>query len=280
MWGYVFRILIIVFEQAYRDSERGCIEDDAILHILRKGLNEFQGTTDGDTERVNAGFQTFQQAAFKDTHQRDLPSKLEVVLLLPGPLVAFEVVVRQVEGFDGVNDVLVEAFISCFQIVFNGVKLTSRPGDLLATHGGIWIGATNELACPPNNDFFEQVEDTDTTFFDRLPASCQKVGVQVPNPSRGEVGAVIAGEEIDLVVQIEDVVVNGRCCQQNELFAPTISATATIRSEDIFELEIALGAFIAEIVSFVNENHIHVSHIPDVEIIDGEALLRDDIRRN
>ena len=69
-------------------------------------------------------------------------------------------------------------------------------------------------------------------------------------------------------------------CQENELFTPAITSTATIGSQDIFELEIALGASITEIVGFVYENHIHVSHLTDVEIIDSEALLGDHIRRD
>src|SRR5262249_50918248 len=125
-----------------------------------------------------------------------------------------------------------------------------------------------------------QVKNTDTTCFNGLPACCQKVCVQVANTSRGEVGAVITGEQIDLVVQIENVVVDGWRCQENELFTPAITSAATIGSKDIFELEIALGASITEIVGFVHENHIHVSHLTDIEIIDSEALLSDHICRD
>jgi hypothetical protein len=45
--------------------------------------------------------------------------------------------------------------------------------------------------------------------FNGLPAGGQKVGAQVANTRRCEVGAVIAGEQINLVVQIEDIVVDG-----------------------------------------------------------------------
>src|SRR5215471_13364147 len=153
------------------------------------------------------------------------------------------------------------------------MELAFRPGDLLSPNGSFRIGTPDELACPSDDDFFQQVKNTDTTFFNGLPAGCQKVGVQVANTSRGEVGAVITSEQIDLVVQIENVVVDGCRCQENELFTPAIASTATISSKDIFELEIALGASITEIVGFVNENHIHVSHLTNVEIINSEALL-------
>src|SRR5215475_7517167 len=97
MRRYVFCVLIIIFQQAHSDLEGCRIEDNAVLHILRKGFDEFQGTTDGDTKRINARFETLQEATFEDTNQRDLPSKLEVVLLLSGPLIAFQAVVGKVE---------------------------------------------------------------------------------------------------------------------------------------------------------------------------------------
>lgn len=58
-------------------------------------------------------------------------------------------------------------------------------------------------------DFFQQVEDTNTAFFDGFPAGGQKVGVQIADTGRGEVGAVVAGEQTDLIVQVENVVVDG-----------------------------------------------------------------------
>ena len=118
-----------------------------------------------------------QEATFEDPHQRHLAAKLEVVLLLSGALVALQTVVRQVERFDLTDNVLVKAFVGRFQIVLDGVELAAGPGDLLATNGGFRIGTTDELACPPDHDFFEQVEDTNTACFDGLPASGQKVGV-------------------------------------------------------------------------------------------------------
>src|SRR5713101_3876929 len=97
MWGYVFCVLIIIFQQAHGDLEGGRIEDNAVLHILRKGFDEFQGAANGDTKRINARFESLQEATFENTNQRDLPSKLEVVLLLPGALIAFQAVVCEVE---------------------------------------------------------------------------------------------------------------------------------------------------------------------------------------
>ena len=100
------------------------------MHILRKSFDEFQGAADGDTECVDAGFQPLQEATFEDPNQRDLPSKLEVVLLLPGSLVAFQAVVRQVERFDLTDNVFIKTFVGRLQIVFDGVQLAAGPGDL------------------------------------------------------------------------------------------------------------------------------------------------------
>src|SRR5882762_9027527 len=97
MRRYIFCILLIIFQQAHGDL-KGCrIEYNAIRHILRKGFDEFQGATNGDTKRINTRFETLQEATFENTNQRDLPSKLEVILLLPGPLIAFQAVVCEVE---------------------------------------------------------------------------------------------------------------------------------------------------------------------------------------
>jgi hypothetical protein len=144
-----------MFQQAHGHPEGSCIEDNAVLHILRKGFDELRGTADGDPERVDAGFRPLQEATFEDPNECDLPSKLEVVLLLPGPPIAFQAVVRQVERFDLTDNVFIKAFVGRFQIVFNGVKLAAGPINLLATNGGLWIGAPDELACPPDHDFFE-----------------------------------------------------------------------------------------------------------------------------
>ena len=113
------------------------------------------------------------------------------------------------------------------------MELASRPGDLLTPNSGFRIGTPDELACPSDDDFFQQVKNTDTACFNGLPAGCQKVGVQIANTSRGEVGAVITSKQIDLVVQIENVVVDGCRCQENELFTPAIASTTTIGCEDI-----------------------------------------------
>src|SRR5262245_14483728 len=61
---------------------------------------------------------------------------------------------------------------------------------------------------------------------------------------------------------------------------PPSPPPAAIGGKDVLQLKIALGALIAEVVGFVNENHIHVSHLAGIEIIDGEALLCDDICRD
>src|SRR5215470_14759835 len=97
MRGCVFCVLIITFQQAYGDLEGCRIEDNAVLHILRKGFDEFQGTTNGDTKRINARFETLQEATFENTNQRSLPSKPEIVLFLPGPFITFQAVVCKVE---------------------------------------------------------------------------------------------------------------------------------------------------------------------------------------
>ena len=171
---------------------------------------------------------------------------------------------RQLQASIRLDNLLVEAFVSRFQIVFDCAELALRPGHFLAPDGRFGIGPLDELTCAANDYFFQQVEDADAAFFDELAPRCKEILIQVADARRCKIGTVISGEQIDLVVEIEDVVVDWRGRQQDQLFAPAVATSPTIGRENIFKL-LTLRPLVTEVMRLVDENHIDIGIISHVE---------------
>src|SRR5205814_8386024 len=112
-------------------------------------------------------------------------------------------------------------------------------------------------------------------------AGSLEVFVEIPNPGSGEVAAVAAGNEVDLVVQIKDGIVDGRGSKQDKFLPLTADlAAAAIGGQDALQVLVALGVAVAKVVAFVHEQDIRVQYVAAIEFIASQALLGDDVSSN
>jgi hypothetical protein len=148
----------------------------------------------------------------------------------------------------------------------------------LALDGGVGIGRLDERARAANDNFFEQVEEGDAAFTLAGGASGgEKIFLQVADTGGGEVAAVAAGEEVNLVVEVKDGVVDGSRGQQNQFLALAADGSATIiSSQNTLKRTVALGAAIAEVVALINEEDIRVLHYANVKFLAAKRFLSND----
>ncbi len=140
------------------------------------------------------------------------------------------------------------------------------------------ISFSNERARAANHHLFEQVEEGDAALLlVGGAAGGLKIFVQVADPGGGEVTAVPAGEEGDLVVQVKDGVVDRGGRKQDQLLALAAHPAApVIGGQDALEVLVAPGVAIAEVVAFVHQQDIGVLHISTIEFVATQAFLGDD----
>jgi hypothetical protein len=110
----------------------------------------------------------------------------------------------------------------------------------------------------------------------RLAAGGEEVVVEVADAGGGKVGAVVAGEEVDLVVEVENGVVDRRGGELDDLLAPAAAPAPAVGGEQRLQVEVAVGVAVAEVVRLVDEDDVHVFQAAQLELLLAEALLGDD----
>ncbi len=110
----------------------------------------------------------------------------------------------------------------------------------------------------------------------------QKVAIQIADAGAGKVRAVVLREQHDLVVQIEDVVVDGRGRKQDDFGAQAAASPPALSADQALQILIALRAATAEVVRFVDEDHIDIAVIERIEtpVRAAQFFLREHLRRN
>jgi len=278
-WGVAIArglgVFLIGHHQPHCSLKRGRVQDDALLHVLVEGLDKLQGAADGDAERVDARFQPLEEPALEDADQRLLPAQLELILLLLLPLVRLQVVMRQVQRLDIAHDLTVQPLVRALQVVAHGAQPPLGPTDALTGDGRLGIGPADELARAPDDDLFQQVEDAHAALLDRFAPRGQEKLVQVADVCARKIGPVVARDQVDLVVQIENVVVDGRSGQQDQLLAAAAPPAAPVERQQPLEGRVARGAPVAEVVRLVYQHDIHVGQAAQVEIVLPQLLLRE-----
>ena len=118
----------------------------------------------------------------------------------------------------------------------------------------VGICLPNKGACTPNDDFFKDVEEGDSRLWRSLDAtSGDKIALQIADSCGGKIVAVASGDEVDLVVEVEDAIIDGRCRKQNQFLACLAQlAIAFVGGEDAFKVFIALRVAVTEIVTFID----------------------------
>ena len=152
----------------------------------------------------------------------------------------------------------------------------------MAFDGGIGIGFFDEGARTTYHDLFEQIEEGDASFLLQVgtPGNLE-VSIKITNTRGRKVTAISASKEVDLIVQVEDVVVDGSGSDENKLFALTADLpTPIVRSKNALQVLVTLGVAVAEVVAFIHKHYIGILRIADVKLISPERFLSDDANGN
>ncbi len=271
---------IVLFILA-RQKTRGLLKAGAVQHlalqdITFKGFQKLQCAPHADAESFDAALEAFEIAAFEDADQRLFASLLELVASHSLFLVGLQAIGRKSQGPNAAHDVVVDAAIGRLQVVADGFQPAFGPVNGLPSYRGIRISFSNERARAANHHLFEQVEEGDAALLlVGGAAGGLKIFVQVADPGGGEVTAVPAGEEGDLVVQVKDGVVDGGGREQDQLLALAAHPAApVIGGQDALEVLVAPGVAIAEVVAFVHQQDIGVLHITTIEFVAGAGDKR------
>src|SRR5581483_9286292 len=147
------------------------------------------------------------------------------------------------QTFDTADNAVIDAIVGVFEIVANGFEAAFGPIDGLAFDGGVGIRFFDEGAGTTDNDLFEQIEKGDTAILLAIGAAGDhEVALEVADTGGGEIAAVAAGKEVDLIVEVKDGVVDGGCGEQDQLFALAADdALAVVGCQQAFEAFVALG---------------------------------------
>ena len=148
--------------------------------------------------------------------------------------------------------------------------------------GGIGIGFFDERTGTTYHDLFQQIEEGDASFLLQVgtPGNLE-VSIEITDTRGRKVTAISASKEVDLIVQVEDVVVDGSGSDENEFLALAADLpTPIVRSKNALQVLVALGVAVAEIMAFIHQENIGILRIADVKFISPERFLCDDMRRN
>ena len=164
------------------------------------------------------------------------------------------------QTLNGRHDFVVDARIGGLQVVPHRLEATFWPFDELTPDHGFGVGLAHEGAGAAYHNLFQQVEERDARLVVRhVAAGVQKEAIQVADARTGEVAAVAPGYQRQLVVQVEDVVVDGRRRQQNELLAAAFPPSVPVGADDALQALVALGGAIPEVVGLVNQDDVGVA---------------------
>ena len=254
-------LLLVLSRQVARGFlERCAIEELAVEQVALEGLGELQGAPHADAEGVDAGLEALQVAAPEDAGEGLLPALLELVSGDAGFLVGLELVGGEPEVLYGGDDFVVDAAVGGLQVIADRLQPALRPGNLPAVDHGLGVVLADEGPGSPDDHLFEQVEQGRADFAIGYVASCiEEESVEVADAGAGEVAAVAAGDQGNLVVEVEDVVVDGRCGEENQLLAAAVPAPAGVGADNALQVLIALGGTVAEVVGLVDQDYVGVS---------------------
>ena len=87
-------------------------------------------------------------------------------------------------------------------------------------------------------------------------------------------------DERELIVKVEQIVVNGRGCQEDDLFSAAIPAAASICTQQKFKICVRLGVAVPEVVRLINQHNIRISPGRWVELFAAQFFLRQDGSRD
>lgn len=104
--------------------------------------------------------------------------------------------------------------------------------------------------------------------------------MHIADASRGEVAAIATREQRELIVEIEQVVVDRRGSEQDQLLASAVASAAAVEANEALQVLVALGIAVAEVVRLIDQDHISVTAVFDGEVELAQLFLRHDNRRD
>src|ERR1051326_568821 len=235
-WGGIV-LFVLAGEVARRFLEAGAVEDPALQDVAFKGFEKLQGAAHADTEGLDAALEALEVATLEDTGQRLFASLLELVAPDTLFLVGLQAIGREPQGLDAVDDLVVDTAVGSLQIVANGLQPAFGPVDRLTFDGGVGIGLFNKGAGAADDQLFQQVEEGNAGLLLVVGAAGGlEVLEQVPDPPRGEVAAIPAGDEVDLVVEVKNSIIDRGGREQYKFLALTAHlAPAVIGGQDALQ---------------------------------------------
>src|SRR5208337_3757579 len=130
-----------------------------------------------------------------------------------------------------------------------------------------------------HHDLFEKIEQDDPcrgTLLIDLPAGSLEVGIQVADSRLPEVVRLALREETDLASEVENVVVDRSCRQQDDLLPVAVTSPTAVKLDDRIECEVAVRFLVAEVVALVDQNHVEVGVGLGVEVRPTKLLAAED----
>ena len=286
--GIVF--LILSRKKAQSLVEVTTLEDSTIKDVRLKGFQKGESPADADPERVNARLEAFEVSTLEDADEGLLAARFEFVDLHAGFLVGFQIVGGKLEAVDAGDDLIIDASIGGFQVIIHRSQpALGEANELLnpcsihfsLTKHGVGVGFPDEWARPTNDDFLKQIEESKNPIApSRVTAGHHEVSVKIANPAGLEITSVSACNQRELVVEIEEVVVNWGSRQQDHLLAPTVPAPPAIGSQQLFDIRVALGSPVAEVMGLVDQDDVRVPAGCGIEFLPSQFLLREHGSRN
>src|SRR6266849_4468957 len=221
-------LFVLACEKAHSPLEAGTVQYLSFQNIAFKCFQELQCPAHADAEGIYAALKAFEVAAFEDTNQGFFATLLKLVTGYPLFFVVFQSIGRKLQSLNVLHQLIVDASICRLKVIAYSFQFALRPANGLALDGGVGIGFFDKGTGATYHDLFQQIEEGYTSFLLLVgtPGNLE-VSIEIANARGREITAISASKEIDLIIQVEDVVVDGGCREQNEFFALATNLTTS-----------------------------------------------------
>src|SRR5208337_906012 len=238
-------------------------------------------------ERLDAGLKPLEKPGLEDADKGDLAPLFPLMILIILDrfylLVRLALVRGECQALDGCDDLVVEPAVGRAKAIGDAVELPLREDDGFPLDRGVRVGGLDIRPGVPHHDLFEKVEQDDpcrrTLLIDLFSGSLE-VGIQVADSRLPEVVRLALREQTDLASQVENVVVDRSCGQQDDLLPVAVTSPTAIELDDRIESEVAVRLLVAEVVALVDQDHVKVGVGLGVEVRPAKLLAAKNRRRN
>src|SRR5262249_27092304 len=127
----------------------------------------------------------------------------------------------------------------------------------------------------PDHNLLKQVKESEHSVSgSRVAPRSKEIPVKVADPARCEVAPVPPGDQGNLVVEIEKIIVDWRGRKQNDLLSRSVTTFSTIRPKELFHLTVALGVLITEVMRLVDQHKVSIARGVRLNLLPPQLFLR------